>query len=80
MRVIVVDRDATTLALARRRTARYPEIALVCGDATALPLRLGGADVAVAALTIHHLTPDDAARIHSITSRSPSRPTNACTP
>src|SRR5262245_9298868 len=61
VRVIVLDRDPTTLALARRRTARYPEIALVCGDATALPLRPGAADVAVAALTIHHLTPDDAA-------------------
>src|SRR5262249_11250886 len=61
VRVIVLDRDATMLALARRRTARYPEIALVCGDATALPLRLGAVDVAVAALTIHHLTPDDAA-------------------
>jgi 2-polyprenyl-3-methyl-5-hydroxy-6-metoxy-1,4-benzoquinol methylase len=61
VRVIVIDRDATMLALAHRRTARYPEISLVCGDATALPLRPGAADVAVAALTIHHLTPDDAA-------------------
>jgi 2-polyprenyl-3-methyl-5-hydroxy-6-metoxy-1,4-benzoquinol methylase len=61
VRVIVLDRDATMLALARRRTARYPEIALVCADATALPLHVGAADVAVAALTIHHLAPDDAA-------------------
>ena len=61
VRVIVLDRDATMLALARRRTARFPEIALVCGDATALPLRPGAADVAVAALTLHHMTPDDAA-------------------
>jgi len=60
VRVIVLDRDVTMLALARRRTARYPEIALVCGDATALPLRPATADVAVAALTIHHLTPDAA--------------------
>jgi SAM-dependent methyltransferase len=59
--VIVIDHDPAMLALARRRTARYPEIALVCADATALPLRLGAVDVAVAALTIHHLTPDEAA-------------------
>jgi ubiquinone/menaquinone biosynthesis C-methylase UbiE len=61
VRVIVLDRDPTMLALARRRTARYPEIALVCADAAALPLRGGAVDVAVAALTIHHLAPDEAA-------------------
>ena len=60
VRVIVLDHDATTLALARRRTARYSEIALVRADATALPLRAGAVDVAVAALTLHHLTPDEA--------------------
>jgi 2-polyprenyl-3-methyl-5-hydroxy-6-metoxy-1,4-benzoquinol methylase len=61
VRVLVIDRDATMLALARRRTARYPEITLVCADAAALPLRRHAADVAVAALTIHHLTPDEVA-------------------
>jgi ubiquinone/menaquinone biosynthesis C-methylase UbiE len=60
VQVIVLDRDPTMLALARRRTARYPEIALVCGNAAALSLRAGAVDVAVAALTIHHLTPDEA--------------------
>jgi ubiquinone/menaquinone biosynthesis C-methylase UbiE len=60
VQVIVLDRDPTMLALARRRTARYPEIALVCGNAAALPLRAGAVDIAVAALTIHHLTPDEA--------------------
>jgi hypothetical protein len=60
VRVIVLDRDPAMLALARRRTARYPEIALVCADATALPLRPATADVAVAALTIHHMAPDEA--------------------
>jgi Methyltransferase domain len=53
--VLVVDSDRATLALARRRTARYPEIVLVQADATALPLRPGVADMAVAALTLHHL-------------------------
>ena len=60
VQVIVLDRDPTMLALARRRTARYPEIALMCADAAALPLLAGAIDVAVAALTIHHLTPDEA--------------------
>jgi methyltransferase family protein len=55
VRVLVVDSDAATLALGRRRTAAYPEIALIQADAVALPLRDGAADVAVAALTLHHL-------------------------
>jgi hypothetical protein len=58
VRVLVVDADAATLALARQRTAAYPEIVLVQADATALPLREGAADVAVAALTLHHLDQD----------------------
>jgi len=53
--VLVLDTDAATLALARRRIAAYPEISLVQADATALPLGAGGADVVVAALTLHHL-------------------------
>jgi 2-polyprenyl-3-methyl-5-hydroxy-6-metoxy-1,4-benzoquinol methylase len=61
VRVLVLDTDAATLALARRRTAAYPEVTLVQGDATALPLRRGAADVIVAALTLHHLDPDAAA-------------------
>jgi hypothetical protein len=60
VRVVVVDRDAATIALARRRTAGYPEISLVQADAAALPLRQGVADVAVIALTLHHLDRDTA--------------------
>jgi len=60
VRVIVMDTDAATLALGRRRTAAYPEISLVQADATALPLRDGGADIAHAALTLHHLDADGA--------------------
>jgi 2-polyprenyl-3-methyl-5-hydroxy-6-metoxy-1,4-benzoquinol methylase len=55
VRVLVLDTDAATLALARRRTAAYPEIVLLQADATALPLRAGAAHVVVAALTLHHL-------------------------
>jgi 2-polyprenyl-3-methyl-5-hydroxy-6-metoxy-1,4-benzoquinol methylase len=60
VRVLLVDADPATLALARRRTRAFPEIALVQADATALPLRDGAADVAVAALTLHHLDQDAA--------------------
>ena len=61
VRVVVIDNDPATLALARRRTAAYPEIALVQADAGALPLHEGGAHVAHAALTLHHLDADTAA-------------------
>ena len=60
VRVLVVDSDAAALDLARRRTAGYPEIALVQADAAALPFREAGADVAVTALTLHHLDRDAA--------------------
>jgi hypothetical protein len=58
--VLVIDAAAATLAAARRRPAGYPEIALVQAAATALPLRADAADVAVAALTLHHLDQDAA--------------------
>jgi hypothetical protein len=61
IRVIVVDRDATAAALARRHCAHVPEITVVQGDATALPLRERGVDVAVSVLTLHHLDVDGAA-------------------
>jgi SAM-dependent methyltransferase len=61
LRVLVLDRDPAAAALARQHCARAPEITVIQGDATALPLREGGVDVAVSVLTVHHLDPDGAA-------------------
>lgn len=60
VRVVIVERDAATLALARAACAGMPEVRLVAGDAAALPLAEAGADVVTAALTLHHLEPDAA--------------------
>jgi trans-aconitate methyltransferase len=62
VRIVALDRDPAMLAVARRAVARYPEVALVQGDALALPIRAGSIDVALSALTLHHLAPDDAVR------------------
>jgi ubiquinone/menaquinone biosynthesis C-methylase UbiE len=55
MRVIVLERDAATAALARDHCAAVPEIVVIQGDATALPLGEGSVDVTVSVLTLHHL-------------------------
>ena len=60
LRVVLVEREAAALALARRACAGYPEVRLVRADATALPIRAGAADVATSSLTLHHLPPDAA--------------------
>jgi hypothetical protein len=61
VRVVVDDRDSTTLRLAREVVAAYPEIVLVRGDAAALPCRERAADIVTTALTLHHLEPAQAA-------------------
>lgn len=57
IRVLVVERDAESLALARHVCAAYPEIALVGADATALPFGADAAAVVATSLTLHHLEP-----------------------
>ena len=42
--------------------ADYPEITLLRGDALALPVRPGSVDVVISALTLHHLSPEEAVR------------------
>ena len=57
---MVVERDGAVLALARPVAAGYPEVFLVQGDAAALPLRAGAADIVTTGLTLHHLEPEQA--------------------
>ena len=61
LRVIALDLDAATLAVARRATAGYGEITFVRADALALPFRPESVDLAISALTLHHLEPAAAA-------------------
>lgn len=60
--VLVVERDGGATDLAHRSCEGWPEIRIVRGDATALPLAAESADVVHAALTLHHLEPDAAVR------------------
>ncbi len=62
VRILALDRDLPTLAVARRAAVRYPEIVLLQGDALALPVRPRSVDVVISALTLHHLEPEDAVR------------------
>jgi 2-polyprenyl-3-methyl-5-hydroxy-6-metoxy-1,4-benzoquinol methylase len=50
-----LDRDPTTVALAARACATYPEIRLQCGDALALPFASRSVDVVLASQILHHL-------------------------
>jgi hypothetical protein len=62
IRVFALDRGTSTLRLARRYTAAYPEITFVQGDALALPVAPGSVDVVISAMTLHHLQPEEATR------------------
>lgn len=55
--VVVADRDETSLVMGARAAKDYPEIRWVQADATALPFRAASVDIAVTALTLHHLEP-----------------------
>jgi ubiquinone/menaquinone biosynthesis C-methylase UbiE len=57
IRVVVVDRDPTVLALARRVALAYPEVLLIQADAAALPFRARAVDIVTSCLTLHHLEP-----------------------
>src|SRR4029453_7747642 len=57
VRVGVVDRDPTVLALARRVASVYPEVLLIQADAAALAFRARAVDIVTSCLTLHHLEP-----------------------
>jgi len=62
IRVFALDRDAATLRIAARIVRDYPEITLLRGDALSLPIRSGSVDLAISAMTLHHLEPDAGVR------------------
>src|SRR5262249_40556281 len=62
IRILALDRDPAMLAFARRATTSYPEIIFLQGDGLALPVRPGSIDIAISALTLHHLEPAEAVR------------------
>jgi len=59
-RVVLLDRDIESLALAGGAGPGGPKILRVCADAAALPFRDEGVDVVTASLVLHHLPPDAA--------------------
>jgi SAM-dependent methyltransferase len=61
--VIAIDLDPDTARLALQRTASSGDITVIRGDAMALPLATGAADVAVSSLLLHHLDPGAAAAV-----------------
>jgi len=62
IRVLALDHGTSTLRVARRHIAAYPEITLVQGDALELPVSPGSVDLVISALTLHHLRPEEAVR------------------
>lgn len=63
VRVLALDRHPVVAALAQDATASVPAIAVVVGDARALPLPDGAVDVAICTSTLHHFAPDEAVTV-----------------
>jgi len=60
IRVVAVDRDPETSALARRESAAYPEIEVRTGDALTLDLPAASFDLVTASLFLHHFPHESA--------------------
>jgi len=63
IRVVAVDRDPVTAALARGACAGVPEIEVLERDAFELGFPPGSFDLVTASLFLHHFTHDDAVRL-----------------
>lgn len=63
VRIVASDHSDTILALARNQIADYPEITLERYDARAVPLPDKHVDIVLCSLSIHHFSPDDAAKV-----------------
>jgi len=70
IRIFALDRDAATLQIAAKLVRDYPEIRFLRGDALALPIRAGGVDLTISAMTLHHLEPDAGVRYLAEVDRS----------
>jgi tRNA (uracil-5-)-methyltransferase TRM9 len=64
-RTLALDASEVMLATARNRLGDRPDVVLLAGDATRLPLKNGTIDLAVYVATLHHL-PTDGARAASL--------------
>lgn len=60
LHAVAIDRNPQACAIARERSGGIPEIAVLRGDARALPLADRSVDVALLATALHHLSPADA--------------------
>ena len=63
VRVEAVDYQASTVAIARRLNAGYPEIEFREGDALNIPGEAGAYDFVFCSLALHHFGEDDAVRL-----------------
>lgn len=63
VRIVALDLNSEMLRLAHQQVSGWPEITLARGDARALPFADRAADIVICGLTLHHFTPDEAARV-----------------
>ncbi len=54
IRITAVDRDPVTASIARRETAAYPDVRVLCADARELPFEPRSFDLVTASLFLHH--------------------------
>ncbi len=63
LRIEAVDYQASTVEIARRLSAGYPEIVFREGDALNVPGEPGAYDFVFCSLALHHFSEDDAVRV-----------------